>query len=524
MTFDELLKLVHPAQYDGRVRSPDRPRLCDDSRLVLPGDIFVAVKGPNVDGHDFISQALANGAKYIVFQKKLAPQFIGGLRASSIENRVLVIPVPDSSLALASLAQASAGDPASKLTNLAVTGTNGKTTVAFLVRSCFQAANQKCGLIGTVIYDTGLAVTNAELTTPDCLTIAEAQSQMLKAGAKYMVIEASSHALDQNRLAAISFHAAAFTNLTGDHLDYHKTTENYLAAKSKLFENLSPVSTAILNKQSPFAKQIAQSTKAKVLFFAVDDEADLSGEAQAKTDLSARIESIDISGTTFTLRYRNENLQIKTPLLGRFNVANHLAATGLCIAAGLNLKTIARGLAALNAIPGRLEKVPSQSGFTVLVDYAHTDDALYNVLSTLKPLCKARLIVVFGCGGDRDKTKRPRMAKVVEQFADLAIVTSDNPRTENPDEIINQIVAGFNDVSWHGLPARENTAKMAVPPSKIKIETDRRKAIAIAIESAKKDDVVLIAGKGHENYQIIGKQKFPFSDKQIALDLLKNKK
>jgi UDP-N-acetylmuramoyl-L-alanyl-D-glutamate--2,6-diaminopimelate ligase len=201
-----------------------------------------------------------------------------------------------------------------------------------------------------------------------------------------------------------------------------------------------------------------------------------------------------------------------------------LAATGLCIAAGLNLKTIARGLAALNAIPGRLEKVPSQSGFTVLVDYAHTDDALYNVLSTLKPLCKARLIVVFGCGGDRDKTKRPRMAKVVEQFADLAIVTSDNPRTENPDEIINQIVAGFNDVSWHGLPARENTAKMAVPPSKIKIETDRRKAIAIAIESAKKDDVVLIAGKGHENYQIIGKQKFPFSDKQIALDLLKNKK
>jgi len=487
MTFDELLKLV---------RSPDRPRLCDDSRQVCPDDIFVAVKGPNVDGHDFISQALANGAKYIVFQKKLAPQFIGGLRASSIENRVLVIPVPDSSLALAVLAQASAGDPASKLTNLAVTGTNGKTTVAFLVRSCFQVAGQKCGLIGTVIYDTGLAVTNAELTTPDCLTIAQAQSQMLKAGAKYMVIEASSHALDQNRLAAINFKAAAFTNLTGDHLDYHKTTENYLAAKSKLFENLSPDSTAILNKQSPFAKQIAQSTKAKVLFFAVDEDA----------DLSAHIKSIDISGTTFTLRYHGQNLTIKTPLLGRYNVANHLAAAGLCIASGLDLKTIARGLAALTAIPGRLEKVPSQSGFTVLVDYAHTDDALYNVLSTLKPLCKANLIVVFGCGGDRDKTKRPRMAKVVEQFADLAIVTSDNPRTENPNDIITQITAGFKD-----------------PHSpKIKVEPDRRKAIALAIESAEKDDVVLIAGKGHENYQIIGKQKFPFSDKQIALDLLKN--
>jgi UDP-N-acetylmuramoyl-L-alanyl-D-glutamate--2,6-diaminopimelate ligase len=449
---------------------------------------------------------------------------------------VIVIPVPDSSLALAVLAQASAGDPASKLTNLAVTGTNGKTTVAFLVRSCFQVANQKCGLIGTVIYDTGLGVTNAELTTPDSITIAQAQSQMLKAGAKYMVIEASSHALDQNRLAAISFHAAAFTNLTGDHLDYHKTTENYLAAKSKLFESLSPDSTAILNKQSPYAKQIAQSTRAKILWYAIDEPADLSDEAQAKADLSAHINSIDITGTTFTFGYQGRSLTIKTPLLGRYNVANHLAAAGLCLAAGLDIKTIASGLAALAAIPGRLEKVPSQFGFTVLVDYAHTDDALDNVLSTLKPLCKARLIVVFGCGGDRDKTKRPRMAKVVEQFADLIIVTSDNPRTENPDDIISQIVAGFTDVSWHGLPAREGTAngstsspsraksrEMAVPPSKIKIEPDRKKAITLAIDSAAPNDVVLIAGKGHENYQIIGKQKFPFSDKQIALDLLGNR-
>jgi UDP-N-acetylmuramoyl-L-alanyl-D-glutamate--2,6-diaminopimelate ligase len=516
MLFDELLKLVSPAPDGVRVSSPGRPRLCDDSRHVKPGDIFVAVKGPNVDGHDFLPQALANGAKFIVFQKNFAPQFtclhssavggcpraswsgIGGLRESSIENQVSIITVPDSSLALARLAQASNGDPAAKLTNLAVTGTNGKTTVAFLVRSCVQASGQKCGLIGTVIYDTGLGIVNAELTTPDAITIAQAQFQMLKAGAKYMVIEASSHALDQNRLAAINFHAAAFTNLTGDHLDYHKTTENYLAAKSKLFENLAPDTTAILNKQSPYAKQIAQSTKAKILFFAVDDDA----------DLSAHIDSIDISGTTFTLRYRNENIQIKTPLLGRYNVANHLAAAGLCLAAGLDINAIARGLSSLTAIPGRLENVKPNAPFTVLVDFAHTDDALNNVLSTLKPLCKAKLIVVFGCGGDRDKTKRPRMAKVVEQFADLAIVTSDNPRTENPDDIIRQIIAGFKDP---GSP-------------KIKVEPDRRKAIAIAIESANPNDVVLIAGKGHEAYQIIGKQKFPFSDKQIALDLLDSKK
>ncbi|MGA2679993.1 MAG: UDP-N-acetylmuramoyl-L-alanyl-D-glutamate--2,6-diaminopimelate ligase [Sedimentisphaerales bacterium] len=473
------------------VRSGNSPRLCDDSRIVEPGDIFVAVKGPNVDGHDFIPQVLTKGAKFVVCQSSSSV-------AIPAKAGIQVIAVPDSSLALAILAQAANGNPADKLTNLAVTGTKGKTTLTFLVRSCFQAAGEKCGLIGTVIYDTGIDISPAPLTTPDCLTIAKAQLQMLKAGAKYMVIEASSHALDQNRVAAINFKAAAFTNLTGDHLDYHKTTENYLVAKSKIFEALSSDATAVLNKQSPYSKQIAAITKAKILWFAVDE----------KADLSAEIHSIDDSGTTFTLHYKGQSIRIKTPLLGRFNVANHLAAAGLCLSAGLDLKTVARGLSALDAIPGRLENVKSDAPFTVLVDFAHTDDALDNVLSTLKPLCKARLIVVFGCGGDRDKTKRPRMAKVVEKYADLGIVTSDNPRTENPDDIINQIVVGFKNPN----------------SPKIKIESDRKKAIALAIESAKKNDVVIIAGKGHESYQIIGKQKFPFSDQQIALDLLKTKK
>jgi UDP-N-acetylmuramoyl-L-alanyl-D-glutamate--2,6-diaminopimelate ligase len=481
MTYDELLKMV---------RSPNPPQLCDDSRLAKPGCIFVAVKGPNVDGHNFIPQALSSGAQYIVCQS----------RSSVIPAQagIQFVLVNDSSLAIARLAQAVNGDPARKLTNLAVTGTKGKTTVTFLVRSCFQAAGQKCGLLGTVIYDTGLTITDAPLTTPDCLTIAQKQSQMVKAGAKFMIIEASSHALDQNRLAAIDFKAAAFTNLTGDHLDYHKTTENYLAAKTKLFEKLSPHSVAVLNKQSPHSKKVAGRTKAHVLWFAVDNA----------TDLWASVESIDATGTTFTLYYRDENIRIKTPLLGRYNVANHLTAAGLCLAVGLDLKTIAQGLAALKAIPGRLENIKPDATFTVLVDFAHTDDALDNVLSTLKPLCKGRLIVLFGCGGDRDKTKRPRMAKVVEKYADLAIVTSDNPRTENPDDIIRDIVAGFADP---GSP-------------KIKIEPDRKKAIAIAIESARKNDIVILAGKGHESYQIIGKEKFPFSDKQIALDSLKYKK
>ena len=254
--------------------------------------------------------------------------------------------------------------------------------------------------MGTVVCDTGASVTSSSLTTPDCLTIADAQRQMVDAGAEYMVIEASSHALSQDRLAGIDFKAAAFTNLTGDHLDYHKTKENYLAAKTRLFTALAPEATAVLNKQVPESQSIAQATKARVCWYAVDEPA----------DLSARIESMTVEGTRFILEYRGRKERVKTPLLGRYNVANHLAAAGLCLGAGLDLGTVAAGLSSLKGVPGRLEKVAGNGDFAVLVDYAHTDDALQNVLTTLKPLCRGRLIVLFGCGGDRDKTKRPRMA------------------------------------------------------------------------------------------------------------------
>ncbi len=476
MTVDGLLKLVS----SGRMHS-----VCIDSRLVKSGDIFVAVKGTTYDGHDFIAQAIANGAKYIVCERT------GHCKGSQ------VIIVDDSSQAAAILAQAAGGNPASKLTSLAVTGTNGKTTVAYLVRSIIQTAGEKCGLIGTIIYDTGSGISQANLTTPDCLDIAEAQSQMVKAGAKYMVIEASSHALAQNRLAAINFKAATFTNLGGDHLDYHKTKKDYLAAKAKLFKGLSSDATAILNKQSPEAKQIAQKTNAKILWYAIDESA----------DITAHIESMDINGTVFTLEFAGQSFIVRTPLLGRYNVSNSLAAAGLCLAASFDLQTIAAGLSSLQTIPGRLEKIDFDGDFTVLIDYAHTDDALKNVLSTLKPLCKGRLIVVFGCGGDRDRTKRPRMAAVTEKLADFVIVTSDNPRTERPEDIIGEIVAGFEN------PTSE----------KITFEADRKKAIELAIKTATKDDIVLIAGKGHETYQIIGTQKIDFDDKKIAQEFLERR-
>ena len=461
------------------------PHIRTDSRLVKHGDVFVAVKGTLHDGHSFINQAVHNGARFVVCQS-----YESNFEATSCE----IIIVDDSAKAAATLAQAGRHNPSSKLTNLAVTGTNGKTTVAFLARSVIQNAGQKCGLLGTVLYDTGLATSESNLTTPDCLGIAEAQYQMLKAGAKYMIIEASSHALSQNRLFGINFKAAAFTNLAGDHLDYHKTEEHYLSAKTRLFRDLPPDAAAVLNKQSPHARQIAQKTNAKILWYAVDEPA----------DITAHIESMDINETVFLLQYAGQKQTVNTPLIGLHNISNHAAAAGLCLAIGFDLQTVVDGLSALKAIPGRLEKIRWDGDFTVLIDYAHTDDALKNVLSTLKPLCRANLTVVFGCGGDRDRTKRPRMAKVSEQFADSIVVTSDNPRTEKAEDIITEILAGFEN------PKSEN----------IKVEPDRKKAIELALKNAAKDDIVLIAGKGHETYQIIGTEKFDFSDSETARQYL----
>ncbi|MHC4172140.1 MAG: UDP-N-acetylmuramoyl-L-alanyl-D-glutamate--2,6-diaminopimelate ligase [Planctomycetota bacterium] len=490
MTVKELLALVS---------SKNPPQIRTDSRLAKDGDIFVAVKGTVYDGHDFIDQALANGAKYIVCQS--APP--GGNR----EDAQVTI-VDDSTEAAGLLAQASRGNPASRLTNLAVTGTNGKTTVAYLVRSCIQKAGGKCGLIGTVIYDTcSGSGCEATMTTPDCLAVAEMTDEMVRNGAKYMVIEASSHALSQNRLAGVSFKAAAFTNLAGDHLDYHKTKEDYLAAKAELFQALSTDAVAVLNKQSPEAELIAQQTRAKILWYAIAPTA-CRRKSAVGADITACVESMDISGTVFVIEYAGQTKKVNTLLPGLYNVSNSLAATGLCLAAGLDLETIAAGLSARQTIPGRLEKLDWPGSFSVIIDYAHTDDALKNVLSTLKPLCKGKLRVVFGCGGDRDRTKRPRMARVAEQLADYIIVTNDNPRTERPADIINEIIAGFEN-----------------PDSQtIVVEPDRKKAIELAIEAAGRDDIVLIAGKGHETYQIIGEQKFDFSDKEVTQESLEGRK
>jgi UDP-N-acetylmuramoyl-L-alanyl-D-glutamate--2,6-diaminopimelate ligase len=471
MDFKTLEKLVCGGQMD----------VCMDSRQVKPGDVFVAINCPSTNGHKYVRQAIERGASMIVCE-------------TPVTGSVSTIRVPDSALAAAKLAQASHQYPARDLTNLAVTGTNGKTTVTYMVQACFKAAGLGCGLIGTIEYDCGAGKIPAPLTTPDCGTLASQQAAMVQAGLKAMVIETSSHALTQGRVAGIDFQGAAFTNLTGDHLDYHLTEENYLNAKASLFEGLSETATAVLNADVPQGRILAARTRARTLMYSVYDTA----------DLHARIQQTDMSGTSYTLHYQGQDQAIHCALPGQHNVSNQLAAAGLCLAAGLDLEAIAQGLSHLTQVTGRLERVPFKGDFTVLIDYAHTDDALKNVLSTLRPLCEGRLILVFGCGGDRDKTKRPRMARVADQLADLIVVTSDNPRTESPEAIIRDILKGFS----------------GPVDTKVLVEPDRRSAIEQALAEARRGDTVLIAGKGHETYQILGTHTIHFSDSEVALATL----
>lgn len=477
MIFDELIKLVNLPDSDIRI--------CCDSRSVQPGDVFVAVVGSGADGHDFISRAIASGARYIVCEKR-HPQ----------QTDVNIIEVANSAVSLGILAQAGYSRPGDKLINMAVTGTNGKTTVCYLVRSIIQAAGEKCGVIGTIAYDTGDESENASLTTPGALEIARLTRKMVDSGTAYLAIEASSHALSQHRLSGIDFTAAAFTNLTGDHLDYHKTTKRYLDAKARLFHNLKDEAMAVLNRQSEAAKDIGKQTRARKIWYAVDEAA----------DISACVHSMNARKTCYTISLDGKKEHIETALTGIHNVSNQLAAAGLCFAAGFDIETIARGISDLSRVPGRLDPVDCGQNFTVLVDYAHTDDALINVLSTLRTICTGKLTVVFGCGGDRDKTKRPRMAQVAEEMADTVVVTSDNPRTENPDAIIEDICRGF---------MKPNAKNITIAP-------DRKKAIATALTAAEKNDIVLIAGKGHEDYQIIADRKIHFDDREVATEILEN--
>ena len=462
-----------------------------DSRRVQRNGLFVALRGEKSDGHDFIGQAIEKGATVIVAERAENPALAG--RATSVI-------VESTRTAMADLAARFYNYPARKLKIAGVTGTNGKTTTTFLIKHICEKAGTRCGLLGTVRYEIGERVLPAARTTPESLDLQELLSQIKDAGCKAAAMEVSSHALAQERTRGIEWDAAVFTNLTQDHLDYHGTMENYFEAKAKLFEQLGrqerkkkPV--AIINIDDRYGQKLISkiSNKVSVVTFGTG----------LKADFRASNYRMEFGGTSYQLDARGKSYLIRVPLIGRFNVANSLAALAAANALGVGLREAILSLAKSPQVPGRLEMVPAKRQFQVFVDYAHTPDALLNVIKTLRELAPRRLIVVFGCGGNRDREKRPLMGQVVDQNADFAIITSDNPRKEDPEKIISDVEKGFRG-------------------SHLEKITDRAAAIAHAVGLAQPRDIVLIAGKGHENYQEFADHIVPFEDIQAARRAIEN--
>ena len=471
------------------VGSPDATvrRLVHDSRQVRRGDLFVALPGTKVDGHAFVRGALAKGAAAAIVERRIR-----------LPRGTPLLVVPDAHVALGLAAHAMAGRPTERLVTCGVTGSCGKTTTTYLMRSIFEAHGWPTGLIGTIENIVGDRRVPSTMTTPDAAVLAACFGKMVRCGQKAVVMEVSSHSLHQKRTAGIHFHVGAFTNLSPEHFDYHRTMKSYREAKQILFEDLAPDATAVLNADDKASRFFAKATDARVLWYGIDNPADVRAE-----DLR-----LDTSSSRFTLVTPRGRVDVVTPLVGEYNVRNCLTAAAAAEALEIPLETIAQGIAAMESVRGRLEMVPSDRPFKVLVDYAHKTAALVNVLATVGKLLKGdgRLVVVFGCGGDRDRKKRPKMAKAAEELADRVIVTSDNPRSEAPQAIVKQILRGFSSKD--------------VPT----VVLDRRAAIELAINEAQPGDVIVIAGKGHETYQIVGSETRPFDDFAVASEILAGEK
>lgn len=487
-TFSQLLAAagIHPLD-SLTIPSVSISSLTDDSRKVLPGACFVAVPGTRTNGASFVEQVRLKGAAAVIGGPDLAEIDLPAVRLAD-PRRAL------SKLAAAYFGLSAQGAPDLKL--IGVTGTNGKTTVTWLLRSILHAAGKKAAMLGTVEYDLITQKRPAPLTTPGAIELCESLAAARDAGADYAVFEVSSHALDQGRCEGLTFSAGVFTNLTGDHLDYHVTMDAYAAAKKKLFQMLPSNAVAIINADDCRGGEFAAASAALARTYGIE-----SLNADVRGDLAL----LDRAGTSFVLATKELRVPIRIPLAGKHNVANALAAATTALSLGIPLDSVREGLQNIEGVPGRLQRVePENCPFSIFVDYAHTDDALCNVLTALRPLTPGHLICVFGCGGDRDRTKRPRMASVVSELADVAWVTSDNPRTESASVIIDEILAGF---------PRDSGCR-------IESEVDRRQAILAAIGQARQGDTVLIAGKGHESYQLIGDRVLQFNDVEVAREAL----
>jgi UDP-N-acetylmuramoyl-L-alanyl-D-glutamate--2,6-diaminopimelate ligase len=453
-----------------------------DSRRVQKNSLFVALRGQKSDGHQFIDQAIDRGATVIVTEREEKYA-----RATSVV-------VEDTRPALADLATVFYDRPARRLKLAGVTGTNGKTTTTFLIKHICDKAGMRCGLIGTVRYEIGERILPAVRTTPESLEVQDLLSQISAAGCKAAAMEVSSIALAQERTRGLEWDVAVFTNLTQDHLDFHGTMESYFESKTKLFTGLSEQkskkkSVAVVNADDHYGQLLLgrMGKKTSIVTYGLGVHA----------DFRASNYRMEFGGTSYQLDARGKSFLVRVPLIGRFNVANSMAALAAANSLGINLREAILSLGKSPQVPGRLESVPAKRQFQIFVDYAHSDDALLNVLKTLRDLAPRRLILVFGCGGDRDRQKRPLMGRVADQNADFSIITSDNPRKENPDTIIAEVEKGFRSQRYDKIP-------------------DRAEAIARAIALAQPHDIVLIAGKGHETYQEFADHTIPFDDVQVA--------
>ncbi len=480
-------ELISDLAYINSIPFKDREikQISFDSRLVEKDSLFVAIKGFNYDGHNFVKQAISSGAVYAIVE-----YFVDGV------DRNLQILVPDSRIALLKISERFFNFPFRNLLMIGITGTNGKSTTSYLIKSILETAKIDTGLIGTIKY----IFKNSELspthTTPEAPILLHWLNENLKKGMTACVMEVSSHSLELNRVSPSWFDIAVFTNLSQDHLDFHHNFDNYRNAKLKLFRELgmnnnkkiNPI--AIINLDDENSEYFINSLSTKYLTYGFNKNSDIS---------PVNCEFFP-DKTRISIKCFNNIVNINSNLIGKFNVLNILSAFSVGYSLKIKNETIVEGIESLKNIPGRFERIDLGQPFFIFIDYAHTPDALKNAIVSLKSIYKGRLIVVFGCGGDRDKTKRPVMGRIVSELADVPVVTSDNPRTENPDDIIRDIAKGMNG------------NEIIIP--------DRKEAIAYALNIAKKDDVVLIAGKGHEDYQIIGNKKIHFSDRETVKDIL----
>jgi UDP-N-acetylmuramoyl-L-alanyl-D-glutamate--2,6-diaminopimelate ligase len=463
-----------------------------DSRLVEPGQAFFCVKGLVTDGHLYVHDAIERGAGVLFVERD--PE-------EEVPDGVALVRVPDTRLALARCAAKFYGEPSTDLKLVGITGTNGKTTTTFLVENIFKKAGYVTGLIGTVENHIGDIVEPVTRTTPESLDLQRLLRRMADSGIEVVAVEVSSHALELHRVSGCKFDVVVFTNLTQDHLDFHLSLEEYFGAKKRLFEGqeFGPGRVALVNIDDEFGRRLLEETSLTSRSFGLDNRADFTAGGV----------SVSAEGNRFELSFAGETLKLSTLLQGRFNVYNCLAAAAVASELGVDGKGIAAGLETLVGVPGRFENIDCGQNFTTLVDYAHTPDGILSLLEACREVSEGRVIIVVGCGGDRDRSKRPLMGRVATELSDLCVLTSDNPRGEDPRAIIEMILEGVRD---------------KFPPERYMVVADRHEAIKRAISEARPGDLVVVAGKGHESGQIFADRVVPFDDRQVVRECLREVK